>query len=72
MKTEVLNLRIPTDEYQMLCEAAQRCRVSNNALGAEMVRAAVQAIKGYAGPIIPMTLEFPLKLTPEQLSKIKK
>jgi len=62
MQTDVLNLRIPVDEARALKQAAAKCRVSANALGAEMVRAAVMAIKDYDGPIIPMTLEFPHKV----------
>ena len=39
MQTEILNLRVPTDEARILKQAAAKCRVSANALGAEMVRA---------------------------------
>ena len=62
MDTQVLNLRIPTDEYAALKQAATDCDTSANALGAIMVRAAIAAIKDYKGPIIPLTLEFPHKV----------
>lgn len=70
MQTEMLHLRVPTDEIKELKKAAAKCRLSANALGAEMIRAAVAAIKDYDGPIIPLTLEFPHKV--QLPTKIKK
>lgn len=70
MQTEMLHLRIPTDEIDLLKKSAAKCRLSANALGAEIIRAGIAAVKDYDGPIIPMTLEFPHKV--KIPTKIKK
>ncbi len=72
MQTDVLNLRIPKDEYSALKKMAERCDKSANALGAIMVRAAIKAVGDYEGPIVPLTLEFPHKLNIPPASKGKK
>ena len=63
MQTEMLHLRIPSDEIKSLKMAAGKCQISANALASQIVRAAIAAVADYNGPIIPLTLEFPHKVS---------
>ena len=62
METQVLNIRVATEDLNEIKSAAEHCGMSANALASHMVKAAVAAVRGYRGPMIPMTLEFPPKI----------
>ena len=69
MKTDMLHIRIPIEESQILKKMADRCGISSNLLSAKMVVAAVKALAGYNGPILPLTLEFPHKIASQTKAK---
>lgn len=68
----MLHLRITSDEGRSLNGIAGRCDKSSTQMATVMLKAAIAALKDYHGPIVPLTLEFPHKVSAEKLQPKKK